>query len=267
MAKFVECCGSAVGESRAAELPAASAAKRWLAHNAASVKHICSWTGAGAWACMSLITCLPALEDANLCVLLLAKELRGLLEALAGCPRLRALALDLNPSSGQRKTPMRHFPDAPAFAKLRSLTKLALSFHEIDTRILDGVAGALVSLTGLAELKLESQVKGAQAFKPAAVPAALGQLKSLRSLAFAGLCYCVFRAGCLDLPKLLSLEFRSCIFDDAEVLPGVSALESLTRIEVHERPGTTLSGSRACGPTPPTTCGFLSRRGASWWYL
>ena len=101
----------------------------------------------------------------------------------------------------------------------------------MDSHILEGVAGALVTLTGLAELRLESQVEGTQAFKPAAVPAALGQLKSLRSLAFAGLCYCAFRAGCLDLPELLSLEFRSCIFDDAEVLPGVSALENLTRIE------------------------------------
>ena len=161
----------------------------------------------------------------------MAKELRGLLEALAGCTRLRALALDLKSSFRSKKDAKVHyFPDAPAFAKLRSLTKLALSFRETDSLILDGVAGALAMLTGLAELKLESQVEGTQAFKPAAMPAALGQLKSLRSLAFAGLCYCSFRAGCLDLPKLLSLEFRSCIFDDAEVLPGVSALESLTSI-------------------------------------
>ena len=63
------------------------------------------------------------------------------------------------------------------------------------------------------------------------VPAALGQLKALRVLTFTGICTCVLEAGCLDLPELQSLHFLRCGFQDAEVQPGVSALQCLTRIE------------------------------------
>ena len=63
------------------------------------------------------------------------------------------------------------------------------------------------------------------------VPAALGKLKALRSLQLTGLGFCVLEAGCFNLPSLLSLGFLLCTFTDTEVLPGVTALQSLTRIE------------------------------------
>ena len=44
------------------------------------------------------------------------------------------------------------FPDAAAFAKLRSLTKLTLSFDKGDRFSLADMVSALVPLTGLAEL-------------------------------------------------------------------------------------------------------------------
>ena len=116
------------------------------------------------------------------------------------------------------------FPDAPAFAKLRSLTKLALSFNEEIPFTLADVVGALVPLTGLAEL-------GLGVINDAVLPAALGQLKGLRSLELRNLQPCVLEAGCLDLPNLLSLDFQFCDFEDAAVLPGATALQSLTRIE------------------------------------
>ena len=56
---------------------------------------------------------------------------------------------------------------------------------------------------------------------------ALGQFKGLQSLAFKDLRPCVLEAGCLDLPSL-----HNCIFEeDAQVLPGVTALQCLTRVE------------------------------------
>ena len=63
------------------------------------------------------------------------------------------------------------------------------------------------------------------------VPAALGQLKGLRKLSFSKATACSFEAGCLELPNLLSLDFLQCFFGDAEVLPSVTALQCLTRIE------------------------------------
>ena len=65
---------------------------------------------------------------------------------------------------------------------------------------------------------------------PDVVPAALGQLKSLRLLQLHCLLSCRLEAGCFDLPNLLSLRFGHCDFKE-EVLPGISALQSLTCIE------------------------------------
>ena len=80
-------------------------------------------------------------------------------------------------------------------------------------------------LTGLAELSLSCH-------SPVAVPAALGQLTGLRSLRLMDLGRpCVLQAGCFNSPNLLSLQFVRCNLVHAEALPGVSALQSLTRIE------------------------------------
>lgn len=64
---------------------------------------------------------------------------------------------------------------ASAFAQLRSLTRLALRHGRVVPYTLADVVGALVPLTGLAELELGI-------LRAAVVPAALGQLKGLRSL-------------------------------------------------------------------------------------
>ena len=74
---------------------AACAARRWLARNAAGVKIIHTHTGVEAVAWISLVSCLPALQDVTLHVTGVNTEddLGCLLEALAWCPRLRALDL------------------------------------------------------------------------------------------------------------------------------------------------------------------------------
>ena len=161
-----------------------------------------------------------------------ADDLRCLLEALAWCPRLRVLHVSTIDIDEEEDEPEMHVPEpflvsgcAPAFAKLRSLEMLALSFKALPVALAD-VVGALVPLTGLAELKL-----GLFPHRSPVVPAALGQLKGLQVLELRGLSGCVFEAGCLDLPNLLSLDFRHCFFEGAEVLAGVSALLSLTRID------------------------------------
>ena len=167
------------------------------------------------------MACLPALEhvDVNLYI---SQDLDGLgclLDMLSWCPRLSSLGLDLLESAGDAAQP---FPGAPAFAKLRSLTKVKLVFGK-DRCTLAEVVGALSSVTGLTELALTMP-------QPAVVPAALGQLKSLQVLQFRRLCPCVLEAGCLDLPNLESLDFSCCQIEDAEVLLGVTALQSLTSI-------------------------------------
>ena len=86
---------------------------------------------------------------------------------------------------------------------------------------LPGTVGTLVSLTGLTDLSLNLPQR-------AVVPAALGQLKGLRSLELCSMSPCVLEAGCLDLPNLLSLYFRYC---SQVVLPGVPACPCLTCIE------------------------------------
>ena len=166
-------------------------------------------------------------------------DLGGLLEVLAWCPRLRALHLSIVDEYDNEEDPysyeydeedhaQRLFPDATAFAKLHSLTKLALFFDEdtdslLAPRVLSDIVTALVPLTGLTELKVWWQGE-------AVVPAALAQLTGLRSLEFSGLSRPVLDAGCLDLTNLVSLEFGLCRFGRQEVLPGVTALPSLTRI-------------------------------------
>ena len=95
---------------------------------------------------------------------------------------------------------------------------------KIDPYSLADVVGALVPLTGLAELRMGSVGR-------AVVPAALGLLKGLRSLTLRFMRPCVLTVGCLELPNLESLVFDHCDCEDAKVLPGVTALQCLTRIE------------------------------------
>ena len=228
-AQCLGCCAVADGQSGRAAL-AVCAARRWLARNAAGVKLIHAIGCMEASACISLVSCLPALQDVTLCLdaPLVRQDLGRLLEALGQCPRLTALNLALSyPMDGEDDDAYPHilFPDAAAFAKLGSLTKLALDLHEEEQFCLADVVSALVPLTGLAELHLEAhQADG--------VPAALGQLKSLRSLTFKFFQMYDLEAGCLDLPNLLSLTFDECrLFEGAQMLPGIGALQRLTRIE------------------------------------
>ena len=208
-------------------------ARRWLARIAAGVKTIRSGKDAVALACTSLVLCLPPLESIELCLPgpLFTPDLGCLLEALAWCPHLRALSLSAGDHEGEQATV---FPSL-ALAKLRSLTKLALQFGGADACLahpstLAHVVGALVPLKDLAELKLDVNT-GPDCIGPDVVPAALGQLKSLRVLQLHSLDYGRLEAGCFDLPNLLSLRFQDCDFDAEEVLPGISALQSLTCIE------------------------------------
>ena len=179
-------------------------------------------------ACTSLVSCLPALEHVELCLdgLLSADELSGLLEALAWCPRLAVLHMCIEGHGGERDTPQ-PIPDALALAKLRSLTKLTLAYEADDLVVFADVVGALVSLTGVTELGLGVP-------HPVVVPAALGQLTGLRSLQVwdtrEANGSCDFEAGSLNLPNLQSLECFSCGIKDTEVLLGMTALQSLTRI-------------------------------------
>ena len=101
----------------------------------------------------------------------------------------------------------------------------------MDSPSLDSVACALASLPGLAELTLTHWGCEHDASCDTVVPAALGQLKGLRTLEFCELHRCALQAGCLDLPNLQSLVFRGCTYRDAEVLPCITALCSLTCIE------------------------------------
>ena len=179
---------------------------------------------------MSLVSCLPALEDVhiNCCSLMDHEDLGCLLEALALCPRLRALGLNMYMPDADEGDEDLYWPfPATALAKLSSLTSLALDFNE-GFYTLDDVVGALVSLTGLVELSITLTMYADMHL----VPAALGQLKALRSLEFGCIRPCVFEAGVfrparLAEPRLPVLRASQ----DAEVLPGVSALQCLTGIE------------------------------------
>ena len=179
-----------------------------------------------------LVACLPALEHIDLGLDRPLTDLGCLLEALAWCPRLKSLEiamLDRTDDDGDVDDAAPHnFPAlgcAPAFAKLRSLTKLALSFGsgEADPATYSTLVDALAPLSGLAELQYSSH-------GPALFPASLRQLKGLRSLKFWFLGPCIFEAGCLDLPLVQSLEFGSCAIP-ADMLSGITALQSLTSLE------------------------------------
>ena len=217
----------------------ASAARRWLARNAAAVKLLeCGFEGT-ATACARLVECLPALEHADLSFNddpLLPSDVGRLLEALACCPRLGAFNLCLRNMGGwddEEYAPIMHsrvLHSLAPFAKLRSLTKLSIFFEDTDCYPLADVVRALVSLTGLAELTIDL---GGMHFAEAVVPAALAQLVGLRSLRFIGFLSCEFQVGCFDLPNLLSLEFCSCDIEDVEVLKSIPALLSLTSIAFH----------------------------------
>ena len=219
---FADCCTSADGQSGRARL-SACAARRWLARNAAGVKCLKSFGDREPRACTRLVPCLPALEKISLGLdeLLDPGDLGCLLEALAWCPRLNALRLSMYGSPGEAEGLYWPFPDA--LGQLRGLTKLELACKDVPYAVAD-VVGALVPLSGLAELNIRF-------FGPAVVPAALGQLKGLRYLKLCSMYPCVLDAGCLELPNLQSLDFRQCYFEDAEVLPDVTALRCLTRIE------------------------------------
>ena len=218
---------------------AACTARRWLARHAAGVKYIiCSRTATVRWtaaACTGLVSCLPALETVVLTLpdTLVSDDLGCLLDALAWCTRLQALHLCVEhplcegDQAVQPVTDVRAFEKLRSLGQLRSLTQLALIFGANDPYVLPDVVDALVSLTGLAEL-------GIGIYQPSVVPAALGQLKGLRTLQIWGLRPDAFQAGCFDLPNLTSLHFRRCDVSDAHVLPGISALQSLTSIEFSE---------------------------------
>ena len=217
---------------------AACAARRWLARNAAGVKVIRSYGATEATvygeasACASLVSCLPALEDVTLSpnAPLVRDDLGCLLEALAWCPRLTALDLcmgECRPDAEDEEDLYWPFPDAAVFAKLRGLTKLALFANEDDPFDLADVVAALMPLTGLIELDLGSLQQHD------IMPAALRQLKQLRSLTLRCFVDLVLEAGCLDLPNLESLKFEGCGFEeDSQVLPGVTALQRLTCFEL-----------------------------------
>ena len=207
----------------------ACGAKRWLARYAAGATRcrIQCDDAALASGCMTLITCLPALAEVVLDLpnWLASDILDCMLQALAWCSGLRDLNLCLY-SDGDDDV-LYAFPAAPAFGLLRSLTKLELTFDQGDTYALANVAGALLPLTGLTELQFRLFCLPHDAL----VPAALGQLKMLRALGISAYAHCVLEAGCLALPNLLSLELGSLGFSGAEVLPGATALQSLTRVK------------------------------------
>ena len=196
-----------------------------MAHIAAGVARLRSPRFALPWVIPCLVFCLPALEQAELWIHgpLISGDLESLLDALAVCPRLRALDLSVSHFLANVGDAVEPFPNVPAFSKLHSLTQLALAFD--DPCVIADLVDALVPLTGLAALYLclrsESTV----------VPAALGQLKGLQSLGLHELRPCVLEAGCLDLPNLQSLHFQDCFFEEnAQVLPGVTVLQRLTSI-------------------------------------
>ena len=248
LAELLECRGVADGQSGPAAM-AAWAARRWLARNAAGVKAIRSHTQMAASACTSLVLCLPALEDVNLSLpgLLEPDDLGCLLEALSWRRGLRVLNLswidEEDEAADDAIYPATHC--APAFAKLRGLTKLTLNFGVEDREYaMIKVVGALAALTGLLELKISF-------YRSAVVPATLAQLKELRTIEFCGLDACVLETGCLNLPNLVSLAFDGCAFcdtdymrvfrdwvgldylgdtDEIDLLPGVTALQSLTQV-------------------------------------
>ena len=186
----ITCCGTADGRSWAAR-----AARRWLARYTAGVKRISNQDGsddchvtdcdAPASACARLVSCLPALESAVLRIYgpLSLDNVGCLLTALASCTALTALDLLLLPDCPMdAPQPVPASGCAPALAKLRSLTSLALTLCDNYPYTLAEVIGALVSLTGLTYRLLARGSDPPDLPQAAVVPAALGQLKGLQIL-------------------------------------------------------------------------------------
>ena len=183
---------------------------------------------------MGLVSCLPALERVELRLLedLAADKLSCLLEALAWCPRLNELVLYVCLTKGEGDVAAQPSPQVPSFAKLRSLTSLTLVFWGEGPPTLADVVDALVSLAGLAVLVL-----GFNPTPAVLVPAALARLQGLRVLKLCDVRPCILEVGCLNLPNLVRLDFHRCHFESTEVLLGVTALQSLTRIEISDGEG------------------------------
>ena len=242
---------------------AACTARRWLARNAARVKHLDETNifAVPAPLCTSLVSCLPGLEhfEVTLVQPLPPEDLGSLLEALSWCPRLRSLSLCMKDNTDGSADEDGDEHDAapqilpvlaclPAFARLHSLTKLELFLGDgADPHTLSNMVHALAPLTALAELELHS-------CGPAVFPATLRQLKGLRALKFCSMAPFVFEAGCLDLPLLQSLEFHDCVVKDAAKLSGITALQSLTSIASCDSKGPAAVCS-ACAPAGAAACG------------
>ena len=229
VAEVVRCPGTADGQS-GQDVQAACAARRWLARNAATVSRVRSDILCVASACTSLVSCLPALEHVEFCLdFVKTNDLGCLVEVLAWCPCLGAVDLFVVGREGDDRAQL--FRNAPAFAKLHSLTSLALCFSDAEANhALADVVDALASLTGLEELKVSLS-------QPAVVPAALAQLKGLKALQLTNMRPCVLEAGCLNLPMLESLEFDHWDNKDAGGLMGVTDLHNLMHIEFTDGQG------------------------------
>ena len=221
------------GQSERAAL-AACAARRWLARNAAGVKAICPRTEKAASAWMGLVSCLPALERVTLRLAgrLAAEKLSCLLEALAWCPRLEELALFVSLAKVEGNSIAQPSPEVPSFANLRNLKTLKLVFWGKGPPTLAAVVDALVSLARLAVLVVKFIRTPA-----VLVPAALARLQGLEVLKLCDVRPCVLEMGCLNLPSLVRLQFHRCHFADTQVLLGITALQSLTHIEISDSVG------------------------------
>ena len=213
------CCATADGRRRAAR-----AARRWLARYAAGVKRISNQEGsdecyvtecdAPASACARLVSCLPALESADLRIYgpLDQDNVGCLLEALASCTALRALDLFLRPDHPvHAPQPVPASGCAPAFAKLRGLTKLALTLCDKYPYTLAEAIGPLLSLTGLVNLWIQQYCSYVS--PDAVVPAALGQLKGLQILQMDDLRSVSLRRGVSTCPTC-----RTCALDGATLM-------------------------------------------------
>ena len=144
-----------------------------------------------------------------------------------------------------------------AFAKLRSLTELALILQGIRLRVpCADVVDALVPLTGLAELTL--------ILEPAVVPAALGQLKGLRSLEIRMLATLVSsRRDASTCPTCKAWNPRLCA-RGCSMYCRASPLFRASRASVLRRPGTAVLCS-ACTAAYACSTGSLKYTGRVVW--
>ena len=209
LAECADCCATAVGQSGRAAL-VACAARRWLARNAAAFKTLVySKCAMDASESMRLVSCLPALEDVSLCLIgLIRGDLACLLEALARCPRLRALDLDMiddDSHEGGHEDLQWPFPD-PQLVQLPQLQRLVFWS---DTLWDDVVSGAALGLFRL--------------------PVDMGLLAStLLHVELSGL---GLRHFPLALTQLVALECLDASMNGfAELAVGVTALSRLRQL-------------------------------------